>query len=91
MDENTPTAAAEVTTPTDSPPPKSRPVRAFFASRPRLARALTLTGAGAALVLGTRAVTNAQHNKDKLGEAVDHTKAAAEDFSDSVVIHDQEA
>lgn len=87
--ETTPPAPTEQQVQT-TPPEKPSRVRNFIASHPRVANAAKLTAAGLALVGVTRAVTNAQHNKERLNEGLDAAREAGDALTDSVTVNPDE-
>lgn len=86
MTENTPPA---IEAPAEVLAEKPSRLRNFTLNHPKITNAAKLTAAGLGIVAVTRAVTNAQHNKDKLSEALDHAHEAGDALTDAVTIPDE--
>lgn len=92
MSETNPTPTPIEPTPEPVVVAKKPSLHMRFKTRfPRAHRAAQFTLAIGATALVTRGVTNAQHNKERRQDAVEHLKEAGEAISDSVATPDTEA
>jgi len=84
MTDQTPETTPEVPVQPSEPAPKPSRLRQFTANHPKIVNAAKLTAAAVGIVAVTRAVTNAQHNREQVQAGLDQTKEGLETLSDSV-------